>query len=66
MNTTDTPQQPTLAAVVIPLLKGVAYQEHDQLQWSRLVAIDAKVRDYVRVLDLELVLDEAVSWASPK
>ena len=55
--------EPTLSAVVIPLLKGVIYQENDPLLWSRLVALDAKVRDYVRVLDLELVLDEAEGYA---
>jgi len=56
-------QEPALSAVVIPLLKGVIYQENDPLQWGRLVALDAKVRDYVRVLDLELVLDEAEGYA---
>jgi hypothetical protein len=59
----DPPQEPALSAVVIPLLKGVVYQEADPLLWSRLVALDAKVRDYVRVLDLEMVLDEAEGYA---
>lgn len=53
----------TLSAVVIPLLKGIIYQENDPALWSRLVALDAKVRDYVGVLDLELVLDEAEGYA---
>ncbi len=55
--------EPTLSAVVIPLLKGIIYQENDPALWARLVALDAKVRDYVRVLDLELVLDEAEGYA---
>ena len=55
--------EPTLSAVVIPLLKGIVYQENDPPLWGRLVALDAKVRDYVRVLDLELVLDEAEGYA---
>jgi hypothetical protein len=59
----ESPQEPALSAVVIPLLKGVMYQENDPLLWSRLIALDAKVRDYVRVLDLELVLDEAEGYA---
>jgi hypothetical protein len=59
----ESPQELTLTAVVIPLLKGVIYQENDPLLWSRLVALDAKVRDYVRVLGLELVLDEAEGYA---
>jgi len=63
MDTTESPQEPALSAVVIPLLKGVMYQENDPLLWSRLIALDSKVRDYVRVLDLELVLDEAEGYA---
>ncbi len=55
--------EPTLAAVVIPLLKGVIYQESDPTLWSRLVAFDAKVRDFIRVLDLDLVLDESEGYA---
>ena len=59
----ESPIEPILSAVVIPLLKGVIYQENDPPLWGRLVALDAKVRDYVRVLDLELVLDEAEGYA---
>ncbi len=55
--------EPALSAVVIPLLKGVLYQENDRQLWSDLVALDARVRDYVRVLHLELVLDEAEGYA---
>ena len=67
MNTSESPpespNEPALSAVVIPLLKGVIYQENDPQLWSRLIALDAKVRDYVGVLDLELVLDEAEGYA---
>ena len=59
----ESPNEPALSAVVIPLLKGVLYQENDPPLWGRLVALDAKVRDYVRVLDLELALDEAEGYA---
>jgi hypothetical protein len=59
----ESPNEPVLSAVVIPLLKGVLYQENDPPLWGRLLALDAKVRDYVRVLDLELVLDEAEGYA---
>lgn len=59
----EPPQQATLSTVVIPLLKGVIYQENDPPLWARLVALNAKVRDYVRVLNLELVLDEAEGYA---
>ncbi len=52
-----------LSAVVIPLLKGVIYREADGSLWSSLYNLQARVRDYVAVLDLELVLDEAEGYA---
>ena len=54
---------PDLSALVIPLLKGVLYQENDPAVWSALLGLQARVRDYVAVLGLELVLDEAEGYA---
>lgn len=52
-----------LSALVIPLLKGVIYQEGNAGQWNALLQLQAQVRDYVAVLGLELVLDEAEGYA---
>lgn len=52
-----------LSSVVVPLLKGVLYQESDAGQWSALLSLQARVRDYVSVLGLDLVLDEAEGYA---
>jgi hypothetical protein len=52
-----------LSALVVPLLKGVIYQESDAGLWNSLVNLQARVRDYVAVLGLELVLDEAEGYA---
>ena len=46
-----------------PLLKGVLYQESDPALWSTLLDLQARVRDYVAVLGLELMLDEAEGYA---
>lgn len=54
---------PELSLVVIPLLKGVVYQESDPTLWSHLLKLQPQVRDYVRVLDLDLALDEAEGYA---
>lgn len=62
MNTQDA-NTPGLSAVVIPLLKGVLYQEADAALWSTLLNLQARVRDYVAVLGLDLVLDEAEGYA---
>ena len=52
-----------LSGVVVPLLKGVVYRENDATVWNGLVHGQAQVRDYVAVLGLELVLDEAEGHA---
>lgn len=52
-----------LSAVVVPLLKGVIYREDNPALWSRLLNAQAGVRDYVAVLGLELLLDEAEGYA---
>ncbi|MDP2783857.1 MAG: DUF4194 domain-containing protein [Sulfurimicrobium sp.] len=52
-----------LSALVIYLLKGVIYQEADASLWHALLKLQARVRDYVTVLGLELALDEAEGYA---
>ena len=52
-----------LSALLISLLKGVIYQEGDSGIWNALLNLQARVRDYVAVLGLELVLDEAEGYA---
>jgi len=49
--------------VVIALMRGVTHREDDEPPWQALVELQAKVRDYVAVLDLELMIDEAEGWA---
>ena len=59
------PLYPTqeLSTVVIPLLKGVIYEEDNQVLWSALLNQLAGVRDFVAVLGLELIVDEAEGYA---
>jgi len=54
---------PDLSALVIGLLKGVLYQDSDAALWHALLQLQARVRDYIAVLGLELVLDEAEGYA---
>ena len=54
---------PDLSVLLIHLLKGVQYREEDERQWAALLNLQARVRDYVAVLNLELVLDEAEGYA---
>ena len=52
-----------LTAVVVPLLKGVIYRDEDPLVWAALINLQSRVRDYMTVLCLDLVLDEAEGYA---
>ena len=55
--------RPELPALVVPLLKGVIYRENNSGQWQALMTLAPRVRDYVAVLDLDLVLDESEGYA---
>lgn len=52
-----------LSTLLIGLLKSVLYRDGDERQWAGLLNLQARVRDYVTVLNLELVLDEAEGYA---
>ena len=45
------------------LMKGVVYREQHERVWRELLARQARVADYVSVLGLEAVLDEAEGYA---
>lgn len=61
----EEPQDPrdALPAVLVALLKGVVYQEGDVALWQSLLTVQARVREYVAVLGLELFLDESEGHA---
>jgi hypothetical protein len=52
-----------LSSVVVPLLKGVLYRENAAELWKALLDLQAPLRDYVAVLGLELMVDEAEGYA---
>jgi len=52
-----------LSMLLIHLLKGVVYQDKDAKLWSALLQLQARVRDYMAQIGLELMLDEAEGYA---
>jgi hypothetical protein len=52
-----------LSVLIITLLKGAVYQESDPVAWSSLLNLQPRVRDYIAVLGLELMLDDAEGYA---
>jgi hypothetical protein len=52
-----------LGPLVIPLLKGVLYRSADENRWLALLRQEGELRDYVRALGLEVIVDEAEGYA---
>ena len=64
-NQNDTPSEP-LSLVVLKLMKGVLAIDEDEKLWNHLLSLQTQVRDYIRVMGLELSIseDEGVAWLS--
>jgi hypothetical protein len=52
-----------LSLVLIALMKGVIEREADPAVWQSTLELQARIRDHVAVLGLELVVDEAEGYA---
>jgi hypothetical protein len=52
-----------LSPLLITLLKGVVYREADLPLWQALLELQARVRDHLTLLGLDLVLDETEGCA---
>jgi hypothetical protein len=61
-STTSSISADLLPTLVITLLKGVIYQEIDAQLWSAVLKLQARVRDYVAIMGLELILDESEGY----
>ena len=55
--------EPELGSLLVVLLKGVVYEDSDPARWSQLIQLQNQLRDYVAILGLELVQDEAEGYA---
>ena len=59
-----TPEEDSsLGMVVVHLMKGVLYRDANPDVWQQLEALQARVIDYVKVIGLDLVFDEAEGYA---
>ena len=55
--------EPDLSQAVTQLMKGVVYRDTHEKAWRHLLALQPQVRDYVAVLGLQVVVDEAEGYA---
>lgn len=63
MDSELSPAAANLTRVLVPLLKGVLYQEDDPPLWQALRSLEPRVRDHVSLLGLELLVDESEGYA---
>ncbi|WP_119343428.1 DUF4194 domain-containing protein [Facilibium subflavum] len=53
----------TLGQTIIPLLKGVIYEERQSDLWNNVLNQQNMIREYIAVLNLTLIIDEAEGYA---
>ncbi|OOH87734.1 hypothetical protein BMT54_09335 [Pasteurellaceae bacterium 15-036681] len=56
-------QESQLSDVVVALFKGVIYRDNNEKLWGDILNLHNAIIDYVGVLNLELILDEAEGFA---
>lgn len=61
MSTAST--EPCLSLAVTQLMKGVVYRDAHERPWGHLIQLQPQVRDYVAVLGLQVIIDEAEGYA---
>lgn len=55
--------EPDLPVAVTQLMKGVVYRDTHDRAWRSLLEMQPQARDYVEVLGLQIVIDEAEGYA---
>lgn len=63
-DTEKTDANSSFSVVLITLLKGVVYADENVRLWQNLLSLQARIRDYVREIGLELIVveDEGFAW----
>ncbi len=60
---TDDEHQPNISPVIIHLLKGILFRNQQPQLWNDLLELQSQVLDYVKVIGLNLEIDDAEGYA---
>lgn len=60
---TEDPHQASLSPVIIHLLKGILFRTQHPLLWNDLLELQAQILDYIKVIGLDLEIDEGEGYA---
>lgn len=59
----ETPALSQLSTALVNLLRGIVYRDQTPDLWRELLSLRGAVRDHVRLLGLELIVDDAEGYA---
>jgi hypothetical protein len=60
---TETEHSPKLSPVLIHLLKGILFREQQPTLWLDLLTLQSQVLDYIKIVGLDLKIDENEGYA---
>jgi len=61
--TEEEQHQPKLSPVIIHLLKGILFRNQHPVLWHDLLSLQSQVLDYVKIVGLDLKIDETEGYA---
>ena len=59
----ENPQSTQLSPVIIHLLKGILFRQQQPVLWNNLLSLQSQVLDYVKIIGLELEINETEGYA---
>ena len=60
---TEEDHQPSISPIVITLLKGILFRHQNPVLWHDLLELQSQVLDYVKVMGLDLKIDDNEGYA---
>jgi hypothetical protein len=61
--TEETPKPPQLSPIIIHLLKGILFRQQQPVLWNNLLSLQSQVLDYVKIIGLELEINDTEGYA---
>lgn len=60
---TEEEHQPSISPIIIHLLKGILFRNQQPVLWHDLLSLQSQVLDYVKVMGLDLAIDDTEGYA---
>jgi hypothetical protein len=60
---TEEHHQPNISPIIIQLLKGILFRNQHPILWNDLLALQTQILDYVKIIGLDLDIDDVEGYA---